>query len=417
MNSKPSELDAFLNLPTDPQGSGSVDKNPDDEEKEEKTLNPAVELIRQKVEAAYAAEPDLAIETEEVKEAASSSKLTKHQKFVYDLTSSGKSLEEIQAEWHDYYAGLPDIERHQVWQEFYSAQAAIAHHPVSKEQAAIEASKPQSNQPPELEHAKSLQNISQTLSDVKQGMLRTLPRLPAPKRRSPFRSLGFGLTIGFFVIFIFLFSFFNERFIAPFIQPSRSLSNIPLIAAGTAAGPNPEIIIPKINVDIPVIYDEYSIDEAAVDKALENGVVNFGDSARPGQDGNVVIVGHSSNNIFNKGRYKFAFVLLSRLEPGDTFYLQKDGKRYTYQVYQKKIVKPSDVSVLGATDKTATASLVTCDPPGTSINRLVVTGEQISPNPSANAAKSTDNSQATQAKIIPGNSQSLWSRFWHWLSH
>jgi sortase A len=129
-----------------------------------------------------------------------------------------------------------------------------------------------------------------------------------------------------------------------------------------------------------------------------------------------VIVGQSSNNIFNKGKYKFAFVLLSRLENGDTFYLQKDGKRYTYQVYQKSIVKPDDVSVLGLRDKPATATLITCDPPGTSLNRLVVIGEQISPSPSGNAPISTQNSLATQTATIPGNSQSLWHRLTHWLS-
>lgn len=137
----------------------------------------------------------------------------------------------------------------------------------------------------------------------------------------------------------------------------------------------------------------------------------------PGQDGNVVIVGHSSNNIFNKGKYKFAFVLLSKLDKGDTFYLQKDGKRYTYQVYDREIVKPQDVNVLGVGDKLATATLITCDPPGTSINRLVVSGQQISPDPSTNAAASTQNTLAQKATQIPGNSPSLWSRLVNWLKN
>ncbi len=131
---------------------------------------------------------------------------------------------------------------------------------------------------------------------------------------------------------IVLFSFFNERFIAPLIQPSRNVTNTPLISDASAVGPAPEVIIPKINVEIPVVYGVNTIDEAAIDTALEEGVVHYADTADPGQNGNLVIVGHSSNNIFNKGKYKFAFVLLSRLETGDTFYLQKDGRRYTYQV-------------------------------------------------------------------------------------
>jgi len=155
------------------------------------------------------------------------------------------------------------------------------------------------------------------------------------------------------------------------------------------------------------------VDESAIDVALEDGVVHYTGTAVPGQNGNVAIVGHSSNNIFNKGRYKFAFVLLSRLENGDTFYLQKDGKRYTYQVYLKEIVGPDNVSVLGPRDKPATATLITCDPPGTSINRLVVVGQQISPDLASNSGAAAD---TPQARIIPGNSESLWHRITHALS-
>jgi sortase A len=230
------------------------------------------------------------------------------------------------------------------------------------------------------------------------------------------QSLLFGFGIGSIVVLVFLFSFFNERFIAPFIQPSRNVTNTPIINDVGEIGPNPEVIIPKINVEIPVVYGVNTISEDDVQKALEGGVVHYADTAVPGQDGNVVIVGHSSNNIFNKGRYKFAFVLLSRLENGDTFYLQKDGKRYTYQIYKKAIVQPNDVSVLGSTDKTATATLITCDPPGTSAHRLIVVGQQISPELSTNSSQISQNSLATKSAIIPGNSPTLWSRLWNILS-
>jgi LPXTG-site transpeptidase (sortase) family protein len=136
----------------------------------------------------------------------------------------------------------------------------------------------------------------------------------------------------------------------------------------------------------------------------------------PGQDGNVVIFGHSSNNIFNPGKYKFAFVLLSKMENGDTFYIQKDGKRYTYQVYKKEIVAPANVGVLTNTGKAATATLITCDPPGTSTNRLVVVAEQISPDPAQNSAQVAQSATVTQASTIPGNAPTLWSRLWHWFS-
>lgn len=389
--------DSYLNLPSDP--GKDKDEPP----------NPAADLIRKKVEAAYASEPNASAEVAKVKGAAPSGHLSKHQKFIYELTSSGKSLEEIQVEWHDYYASLSDVEKHRVWQEFYSTHGSST--------ASILAPAKSQAEDGTLPKVNALNTASSKLRSLKEFIVGNAPLHKQTEPKKPVHSLFFGLGVGAIVIFVVLFSFFNERFIAPFIQPSRSLSNVPLISEGGVVRPNPEVIIPKINVEIPVVYGLNTISDNAIDNALESGVVHYADTAEPGQNGNAVIVGHSSNNIFNKGKYKFAFVLLSRMELGDTFYLQKDGKRYTYQIYQKKIVKPTDVSVLGTADKPATATLITCDPPGTSINRLVVVGEQINPDPASNSPQSTDNSLATQTKVVPGNSRSLWSRLTGWLSN
>jgi sortase A len=214
-----------------------------------------------------------------------------------------------------------------------------------------------------------------------------------------------------------MFGLFNERFIAPFITPSKSVSNTPIIIdpSTTAVGPEPKVIIPKINVEIPIVFDEESTEEAAIQRALEEGVIHYATTSNPGEQGNGAIFGHSSNNILNKGKYKFAFVLLRRLESGDVFYVQKDGKRFAYRVYKKTVVSPDQVAVLGAQDKPSTMSLITCDPPGTSLNRLVVVGEQISPDPSTNVA-STANQETTSPAILPSNSPSLWSRLTSWLS-
>lgn len=408
------QFDASLPLPIEEDDSKPEIIPPQQE-------SPAAELIRKKVAAIYDSEPAAAAEIKELDEL-KSDKLSKHQRFIYELTNSGKSLHDIQVAWHEYYDGLSDAEKHEVWQEFYNV-----HSRASRYKSA--APRTETAQPVETMEARAITaNQQHTLQTYHQPyrlgtepLSRTMAELRGyfgavgqSKAKSHLQSLAFGLGVGSIVLIIFLFSFFNERIIAPFIQPSRNVTNTPVITGGTAIGPNPEIIIPKINVEIPVVYNVNTIDEAAVENALNDGVVHYADTALPGQDGNGVIVGHSSNNIFNPGKYKFAFVLLSRLDNGDTFYLQKDGKRYTYQVYEKEIVNPTDVSVLGNTDKPATMSLITCDPPGTSINRLVVVGEQIDPSPDTNLAKSTQNSLATSAPIIPGNSPTLWSRLVHW---
>jgi sortase A len=179
-----------------------------------------------------------------------------------------------------------------------------------------------------------------------------------------------------------------------------------------APNSTPEVIIPKINVEIPLDLSVTSTDQNQIENALESGVVHYPTTVLPGQQGNTAFFGHSSNNIFNPGKYKFAFVLLHELVPGDTFYLTYNDKVYAYQVYDRQIVDPSNVSVLNnVPGKIATATLITCDPPGTSLHRLVVWGEQVSPNPSVNTVSAISPSAAGTPTVLPDNGPTLWSRF------
>jgi sortase A len=135
-------------------------------------------------------------------------------------------------------------------------------------------------------------------------------------------------------------------------------------------------------------------------------VVHYANTALPGQIGNNVIVGHSSNNFFNGGKYKFAFVLLDRLQIGDTFMLNYEGTRYVYRVFNRKVVEPTDFSLIQPTDKPV-ATLITCDPPGTSWQRLIIQGEQISPDPNT-ATEVQEQAVDPKATVVPGNAPSLW---------
>lgn len=364
-------------------------------------LEPAANIARAKLQQLYKEEPDA---KEEIVEAHAAAHPSKHQRFMESLTTSGKSLAEIQTAWHNYYVGLSEREKHEVWQEFY-AQHDKSHQPKPEEPAPAAAPKTKS-------HHKTK---PQTMAQAKEKIIRSANSGKRASKKQHLHSLVFGLGMGAVVMLIFMFGFFNERFIAPFITPSRAVSSTPIIVDpnSTQAGPEPEIIIPKINVEIPVVYDVDSIQEDAIQAGLENGVVHYATTPVPGEKGNSVIVGHSSNNIFNQGKYKFAFVLLNKLEIGDTFYLTKDGVRYAYKIYEKKVVPPTDVSVLGPNDKTATATLITCDPPGTTINRLIVVGEQISPDPNDNAASTANPAAGEATDIVPGNAPSLWSRLWN----
>lgn len=175
----------------------------------------------------------------------------------------------------------------------------------------------------------------------------------------------------------------------------------------------PKIIIPKINVDAPVVYDVPSIQESIVQQKLKEGVVHYpipGANAMPGEIGNSVILGHSSNDVFDNGAYKFVFVQLNNLEAGDTFYLHYNGTRYTYSVTEKKVIDPTQVGELVIDNGKPLATLVTCTPPGTALKRLVVIAEQISPDPSQATAAQAQSGEAAEKAVIPGNSPTLFQR-------
>ncbi len=188
-------------------------------------------------------------------------------------------------------------------------------------------------------------------------------------------------------------------------QIQYSFSNKPQTAA---TAPITEVVpaentinIPKINVHVPVIY-EPSIAEATIQTALQNGVVHYGNTASPGQNGNVAIFGHSSNDWWEPGNFKFVFVLLDKLSPGDQLTIDYQSKRYTYEVTGSKVVEPTDVGVLNPT-ATPTLTLITCTPPGTSLKRLVVTAKQTSPAPSSTIVVApTPNT--TSATSLPSSS-------------
>jgi len=362
----------------------------------------AIKVVRDKLAKLYAKEPDA---TEEAIEAfQAQSHRSKHQTYMYNLTVSGKSLAQIQTEWHQYYASLPDNEKHEVWQEFYKANDQHAHSAKTTHHA------PHSKHTSAHAHLYSQSNEPRTAAEIKQQVVSRLSANGKLKAKHHIQSLLFGVGLASLVIVLFLFGFFNERFIAPFMSPSRQVTATPIVGTASNVGPESKIIIPKINLEVPVVFDINTTTEKDVQAGLENGVVHYSTSAEPGQTGNVVIVGHSSNNILNKGKYKFAFVLLKRLEVGDTFSIQKSGVRYTYQVYDKKIVKPTDVSVLSSTAKPNSATLITCDPPGTSLNRLVVVAEQISPDPTGNKTVTETAPTLTDTGVLPSNAPSLWQR-------
>ncbi len=368
--------------------------------------NSAANLIRRKIEAIYAhEEPDLKTEASEAKNSLNPSR---HQNFINNLVNSGKDVATIQTEWHNYYVSLSEEDKKQVWKEFYESNKNLKK-PSEGINSFEKNMAKQKNEVIASNHYKPSKRNSLT-----QNLHSKITSGGRLKLKHQIQSLFFGLGLGIIVIFIFMFGFFNEVFIAPLIQPSRNITAVPIIVGSDnlVASPTPQVIIPKINVQIPVQYNVNTTNESTIENFLQDGVVHYPTTVLPGQLGNAAFFGYSSNNIFNPGKYKFAFVLLHTLRAGDTFYLTYNSTLYVYKVIYTKIVSPSDVSVLGPVNgQKATATLITCDPPGTSINRLIVVGQQISPSVSNDSAPSQSLTNFNSPSYLPGNGPTLWDRF------
>lgn len=132
------------------------------------------------------------------------------------------------------------------------------------------------------------------------------------------------------------------------------------------------IVIPKIAANARVIanvdagsYDDYI-------EALRHGVAHAKGTVFPGQVGNSFLFAHSVGNFWEVNRWNAVFYLLRELRPGDEVDLFYKNQRYTYVVYDQKVVEPTDVSYLSAQANFPMLTMQTCWPPGTTLKRLLV---------------------------------------------
>jgi LPXTG-site transpeptidase (sortase) family protein len=150
------------------------------------------------------------------------------------------------------------------------------------------------------------------------------------------------------------------------------------------APPDDRIIIPRINKNIPIVSvktenllkRDWNALEKDIQNALKDGVVHYPGTAEPGQHGNVVITGHSSYFAWDPGRFKDVFALLHEVAVGDTVFVYHEQEKYTYVVYETKVVKPDQVDVLTQQGGDR-LTLITCTPVGTNLKRLIVLAKPV----------------------------------------
>lgn len=237
------------------------------------------------------------------------------------------------------------------------------------------------------------------------------------KRLAPvFIVLAIGLVLGFLQ--------YNRLIFAPlmaYVAPDAGSVATSIEAVDPnvtqAVSPEPRLLIPKLNIDVPVAF---GISTNDVDEAMAHGVAQFsipGANALPGQIGNLVISGHSAGDVYSNNPYKFIFSGLERLEVGDIIYINFESVRYTYQMTKSEVVEPSNVGALiYATDKPM-LTLITCTPLGTSRYRLLITAEQIAPSyePLNPDDQPTTEDTPPADVTMPANEPSFFENIWNGL--
>lgn len=124
--------------------------------------------------------------------------------------------------------------------------------------------------------------------------------------------------------------------------------------------------IPKISVKLPIYH-------GTADDVMKKGVGHLENTSLPigGESTHCVLTGHTGlirTEIFTR---------LDELEINDYFYLNILEEKLTYQVFQIKVVLPTETKDLEVIEGKDLVTLITCTPYGINTHRLLVQGKRV----------------------------------------
>jgi len=145
------------------------------------------------------------------------------------------------------------------------------------------------------------------------------------------------------------------------------------------AAPPPQSAIARLY--IPRLHKHWVVVQGVDLADIKFAPGHYPDSAMPGQKGNFAVAGHRSPAVFWD---------LDQLEPGDVIVVETRKDFYTYEVSQRRIVKPTAVEVVapvpgkpGAKADKRMLTITTCNPKWNNYERLVVHAEMTGSQPRA----------------------------------
>ena len=136
-----------------------------------------------------------------------------------------------------------------------------------------------------------------------------------------------------------------------------------------AKEPEVKPLEPPFTIEIPSISVKAVVVDGVGTQDLRKGPGLYPQASLPGQNGNTAIAGHRTT-------YGAWFRNLDQLSKGDEITISVLKRRIVYKVEKVFSVAKDDWTVIDPTSYQA-LTLTTCDPPGSSIQRLIVRARRV----------------------------------------
>ncbi len=148
--------------------------------------------------------------------------------------------------------------------------------------------------------------------------------------------------------------------------------------------PTNRLMIQKLGLDVPLIHLTHKAAGDFVagdfDAELKQWVVKYPTTPAPGEDGNTLIFGHTSQERWSHNNYGTVFATLPKLQAWDSIQVVREGELYTYQVLETVVKYPKEVDTEFQKRQEADGEYITlmgCYPLGTTKQRMMVIAKKI----------------------------------------
>ena len=133
--------------------------------------------------------------------------------------------------------------------------------------------------------------------------------------------------------------------------------------------------IPNIGLLTPVVIGE-SKDKTILAKDLDKGAVYYPGSVLPGENGQIIILGHSAPPNWPHIKHDWVFSNIENLNFVDEIILNFKNIEYNYIVKDKRIIQQGqDVAFIELSKTNNVLTLISCWPPGKNYQRIAITAE------------------------------------------